>query len=123
MNITRAESTVMDVLWRLGPTDAEAIVQELAGTVGWNTATVRTLLERLAKKKFVARRKGEGPRITFAPLAPRDDYVFAESKDLVDRLFRGRFGPLAAQFAERETLTEEDVAELKAIIARIEDGR
>jgi predicted transcriptional regulator len=122
MNITPAEAAVMDVLWDLGSTDAEAIVQALAASSGWNTATVRTLLQRLTEKSFVERNKVEG-RLTFTPLVPRSDYVFEESKGLVDRLFGGKFGPLAAQFAERATLTDEDIAELKAIIARIENDR
>ncbi len=123
MSITPAEATIMDVLWRLGPTDAEAITEALAASEGWSTFTVRTLLERLTKKTFVARNKGEGKRLIFTPLVPRADYVFEESQGLVDRLFGGQFGPLAAQFAEKGKLTEDDIAELKAIIARLEDGR
>jgi BlaI family penicillinase repressor len=122
MNITSAESAVMEVLWSDGPRDAEEITTALAERQGWTETTVRTLLARLAQKRAVAKAK-EGWRYLFRPLVARADYVHAESKSLIDRLFEGRLGPLFAQFSERETLSAQDIAELKAIIARIEDGR
>ena len=123
MNITSAESVVMEVLWRQGPRDAEEIVASLADSQAWSTTTVRTLLDRLVKKGAVAKKKQEGKSIVFSHLVERADYTHAESKSLIDRLYEGRLGPLFAQFSERERLSDEDVAQLKAIIARIEDER
>jgi len=122
MKITSAESAVMEVLWGAGPRDAEEVTTALAKSQGWTETTVRTLLTRLVQKKAVAKDK-EGRRYLFKPLVERADYVHAESKSLIDRLFAGRLGPLFAQFSEREELSAEDIAELKALIARIEDGR
>jgi BlaI family transcriptional regulator, penicillinase repressor len=123
MNITSAESAVMEVLWRHGPRDAEEITADLAQVHAWSGTTVRTLLDRLVRKGAVAKTKDTGKRLLFAPLIERADYAHAESKSLIDRLFEGRLGPLFAQFSEREELSDEDIAELKALIARIEDGR
>ncbi len=123
MNITSAESVVMEVLWRLGPKDAEEITADLAETQAWSGTTVRTLLDRLIRKGAVAKQKSEGKRIVFSPLVERADYTHAESKSLIDRLYEGRLGPLFAQFSERQRLSDEDLAQLKAIIARIEDER
>ena len=122
MKITSAESAVMEILWGSGPKDAEEITAALAERHAWTETTVRTLLARLVQKKAVEKAK-EGRRYLFRPLTARADYVHAESKSLIDRLFDGRLGPLFAQFSEREELSAEDIAELKALIARIEDGR
>ena len=122
MKISSAESVVMEVLWRDGPADAEDVTRALESSQGWTETTVRTLLSRLVQKKAVAKAK-EGRRYLFRPLVDRADYVHAESKSLVDRLYEGRLGALFAQFSEREELTAEDIAELKALIERIEDGR
>ena len=122
MKITSAESAVMEILWGSGPKDAEEITAGLAQSHAWTETTVRTLLARLVQKKAVEKAK-EGRRYLFRPLIERADYVHAESKSLIDRLFEGRLGPLFAQFSEREELSDEDIAELKALIARIEDGR
>jgi predicted transcriptional regulator len=122
MKITSAESAVMEVLWGSGPRDAEEVTAALAQSQAWTETTVRTLLARLVQKKAVEKAK-EGRRYLFRPLIARADYVHAESKSLIDRLFEGRLGPLFAQFSEREELTDADIAELKALIARIEDAR
>src|SRR5262245_58907165 len=123
MNITSAESVVMEVLWREGPRDAEEIVAALADSQAWSTTTVRTLLDRLVKKGAAAKRKQEGKSSVFSPRVERAEYPHAESKSLIDRRYEGRLGPLFAQFSERERLSDEDIAQLKAIIARIEDER
>ncbi|MDB5440597.1 MAG: BlaI/MecI/CopY family transcriptional regulator [Caulobacteraceae bacterium] len=121
MNITSAESQIMDVLWDGGcPLAVEQIRQSL--TTDWTTATVQTLLTRLARKKAISSAK-DGRRFLYSPLVRRADYVAGESESLVDRLFGGRVAHLVAQFAEREKLSDQDLEEIKRLIAGIENGR
>ena len=89
MKITSAESLVMEVLWKSGARDAEEITAALADDQAWREGTVRTLLDRLVRKKAVAKQK-EGRRYLFTSLIARADYAHAESKSLIDRLFEGR---------------------------------
>lgn len=122
MKITPAESLIMDVLWAESPLGADDVNARLAEQ-NWTRTTVRTLLARLVKRGAVAQTKTPGELDRFSPLVARTDYAHAESRDLVDRLFGGKISPLFAQFADRAELTDEDLAELKALIERIEDGR
>ncbi|CAN5130223.1 BlaI/MecI/CopY family transcriptional regulator [soil metagenome] len=122
MKITAAESLVMDVLWAHAPLEADDVTTRLTEQ-GWTRTTVRTLLSRLVQKGAVEHRKTPGQRDLFSPLIARAEYAHAESRNLVDRLFGGKVSPLFAQFAERAELSDEDIAELKAMIERIEDGR
>ena len=122
MKITTAESLLMDVLWRDSPLEADEITARVADQ-GWSRTTVRTLLARLVQKGVVEQRKAPGQKDLFVPLVERSEYTHAESRNLVDRLFGGKVSPLFAQFAERAELSDEDIAELKALIERIEDGR
>lgn len=122
MKISAAESLVMDVLWTAGrPLPAEEVKAALTGE-DWNEATVRTFLTRLVKKKALSQAK-EGRRFLYAPLIRRGDYVHAESKGLVDRLFGGQIGPFFAHFAERENLSEDEIAELKRLVEELSNGR
>lgn len=122
MKITAAESHVMDVLWQEAPLEADDITARLSGQ-DWSRTTVRTLLARLVQKGAVEQKKTPGERDRFRPLLAREEYLHAESRGLVDRLFGGKVSPLFAQFAERAELTADDLAELKAMIERIEDER
>ena len=122
MRISGAESIVMEVLWRQSPRTAEDVAVALADEQSWGEATVKTLLNRLLKKGAVAADR-DGRRYLYRPLLDRADYVHAESRGLLDRLFDGRLAPLVSHLSQRETLSADDIAELKRLIAEIDDGR
>lgn len=120
--ISDAESIVMDVLWRQSPLTAEDIVAALADEKEWSPPTVRTMLNRLLNKGAIAADK-DGRRYLYRPLIAREQYVSAEAKGLLDRLFDGRLSSLVTHFSERERLSADDVAELKRLIAELDDER
>lgn len=122
MSISEAESIVMDVLWRNHPLSAEEVVAALAQTTDWQEPTIKTLLNRLLKKRAIAAQR-DGRRYLYRPLLERGDYVHAQSESLLDRLFEGRVAPLVAHFCERRKLSRKDIAELKRLIKEIDNGR
>ena len=122
MSISEAESVVMEVLWRAAPRTAEDIVAEVGPAQGWQEGTVKSLLNRLLTKGAIAAER-DGRRYLYTPLLARDSYVSQESKGLLDRLFGGRVAPLVAHFSEQRKLSKKDIAELKRLIAEMDDGR
>ena len=122
MQISEAESVVMDVLWRRHPLGAEDVVLALADRQDWQEATIKTLLNRLLNKGAIAAEK-EGRRYLYSPLLRREDWVLEESGSLLDRLFDGRVAPLVAHFSQHKKLTKADVAELRRLIEELGDGR
>jgi BlaI family penicillinase repressor len=120
MKISSAESAVMEALWRRSPLAAEDIAAEVAGPQGWTEATVKTLVNRLLKKKAIAAAR-DGRRYLYRPLVQRADYVQAESQGLLDRLFDGRLAPLVSHLSAAKALSADDIAELKRLIAEIEE--
>lgn len=121
MAISDAEARIMDVLWRRGPLVVEDIIAEVAPPQGWSDATVKSLIGRLMKKKALASARREG-RTVYQPLVAQADYVASESRDFLDRIFGGRLAPLVSHFAEHEKLTDEDIAQLKALMKRLDRG-
>ncbi len=121
MQITTAESQVMEALWENGPMGSEDLVANVIARQPWAAATVKTLINRLLKKKAIESRRANA-RLTYHPLVARGDYLEAESQGLLDRLFDGQITPMITHFAERRKLSPEDVARLKALIDKLEDG-
>ena len=121
ISITEAESVVMEVLWTRSPMPTEDVITALEGEQHWQEATIKTLLNRLLKKKAIRAVK-DGRRFLYSPVITRDDWVLSESKGLLDRLFAGRVAPLAAHFSRQGKLTKRDIADLKRLIAEIDDG-
>jgi predicted transcriptional regulator len=122
MAISTAESVVMEALWRRSPLSAEDIFAEVGEAQGWALPTLKTLLARLVEKDALATEK-DGRRFLYRPLVARDDYVEAESQGLLNRLFDGRLAPLVSHFSERQALSAQDIADLKALIGKLEDGK
>lgn len=119
MQITEAESAVMEVLWKQSPAAADDIAAVLAHERDWQDATVKTLLNRLLGKGAIAAEK-DGRRYLYRPRIAREDYVLAESEGLLDRLFGGRVAPLVAHFSQQRKLSKRDIAELKRIVDELE---
>ncbi|MBN8734922.1 MAG: BlaI/MecI/CopY family transcriptional regulator [Xanthomonadales bacterium] len=120
MAVSEAEAIVMEVLWHAAPRSAEEILAEVGPAQGWREGTVKSLLNRLLKKKAVKAEK-EGRRYLYTPLLSRDKYVSQESKGLLDRLFDGRVAPLVAHFSEQRKLSKKDIAELKKLLKELDD--
>ena len=117
--ISEAESQLMEILWRQGPTGGEDLIREATAVHGWTAGTVRTLIARLLQKQAIESRK-DGKTATYRPLLARGDYLHSESKGLINRLFDGELTTLVHHFANHRDLTPQDLEKLKAMIAEIE---
>jgi predicted transcriptional regulator len=122
MSISAAESRVMEALWRRSPLTAEEIVAEVAGPQGWSEATVKSLINRLLTKGAIEAEKA-GRRYLYRPRVDRLAYLSQESRGLLDRLFDGRIAPLVSHFSKTDQLSPDDLAELKRLIAELEDDQ
>ena len=120
MQISEAESVVMDVLWREHPLAAEDVVAALSQRQDWQEATIKTLLNRLLNKGAVRAQK-QGRRYLYAPVLKREDWVLEESQGLLQRLFDGRVAPLVAHFSEQRKLSRKDIAELRKLLEELDD--
>ena len=121
MSITPAESRIMDALWAKSPLTADEVVAAVAGPQGWGEATVKTLINRLLKRKAIRSERIDG-RVRYVAVVQRADYVQAESQGLLDRLFEGRLTPLVAHFAEHRALKPDEIKRLRRLLDALDDG-
>lgn len=122
MQISEAESQVMDVLWRSHPQAADDVIAALAQSQDWQEATIKTLLNRLLNKGAIKAEK-DGRRYLYTPVLKREDWVLEASQGLLERLFDGRVAPLVAHFSKHRKLSKKDIAELKRLIEELDNGR
>ena len=119
-SISDAESRVLEVLWRDGPSTSERVIAAL-GEESWEVSTIKTLLARLVKKRAIRARK-EGRRYVYSALLTREQWITTESEGLLRRLFGGRVAPLVQHFNQHRRLSKADIAELKRLIEELDDG-
>lgn len=119
LQISEAESRVMQVLWKRAPLSADDIIQALAEHTQWQDKTVKTLLNRLLRKGAI-RAERDGRRYLYTPLLQRKDWQAEESRSLLDRAFDGRLAPMLAHFTRHEKLSSKDLRELRKLVDAIE---
>ncbi|MCX8477744.1 MAG: BlaI/MecI/CopY family transcriptional regulator [Sphingomonas sp.] len=116
--ISDAEHTVMEVLWEESPLTAQEVAERVPAERDWSANTVKTLLGRLLAKSIIAHEE-DGRRYRYRPLVDRADYVVGESRRFMDRLFGGKLTPLVAHLAERDAITDQDIAEIEALLKEL----
>lgn len=116
--ITPAELEIMNVVWDKPGTGASEIADALKDDKSWNIRTIKTLLGRLVEKGALAT-DSEGRRYLYRPLIKRGDYRREAARTFVDRMFNGRAAPLVAHLADGEGLSEDDIAELEALLGEL----
>jgi BlaI family penicillinase repressor len=120
IQISAAESQVMEALWRKAPLTPEGIIAATAKANDWGPGTVRTLITRLLRKGALAGSRQDGGYF-YKPLISRADYVRSESQMLLDRLFAGQVAPAVAHFVTQQKLTTTDIRKLRKLIAELEE--
>jgi BlaI family transcriptional regulator, penicillinase repressor len=114
-SITEAEWKIMKVLWARSPQPAHDVVQKLGKPEGWHPNTIKTLLQRLHRKKALGIKKYKNLYLYY-PIVSEEECVHAESQSFLDRLFGGRLQPLLLHFVRRQKLTSKDLEELRKIL-------
>lgn len=120
--ISEAEWEVMKVFWMHSPATANEVMERLRGDKEWKPATVKSLINRLLKKKALGFHK-EGKTYVYSPLVSEEECVKAESKSFLQRLYGGSLKPMFVQFLQDEKLTEEEIKELKSLLDERAGGK
>ncbi|WP_408006342.1 penicillinase repressor BlaI [Pseudalkalibacillus sp. A8] len=114
-SISEAEWEVMNVLWNKAPLTANEVISSLQEQKDWKPKTVRTLLDRLTKKKVVGVNKNQKV-YTFFPYYSQDECQRAEAQSFINRIYGGTVKSMLVQFIQEESLSEDDIKELRSIL-------
>ncbi len=114
-NISEAEWEVMRAVWAHNPIAANEVVEAVGPVNNWNPKTVKTMLNRLVKKKALGFRQ-IGRAYEYYPLVEEADCVQSESRTFLQRVYGGSLTPMLTHFLEAESLTHEEIDELRRIL-------
>jgi|SRR5579859_5188050 len=119
-SISDAEWEVMEILWSSSaPQAANDVVDRLARKNHWSPRTVKSLLNRLVKKRALTF-ETEGKRYLYSPAVSRAECVRSRSKSFVASVFGGAVGPMLAHFVSEAPLTPDEIRELKEMLEKRE---
>lgn len=114
------ELEVLKVLWDEGPANVRRVMECLHGR-GRSVAytTVQTMLTRL-EQKGVVRSDKRGPAYVYKAAISRERISRDRLRKLLDQLYDGAAAPLVLQLLKTERLAPNEVAELHALIEKLD---
>ena len=114
-SISESEWEIMNVLWDKAPRTASDIISSLQESTDWKPKTIRTLLDRLVQKDVVGVNKNL--RVyTFYPLYTQEECQRAETESFINRIYGGTLKSMLVQFIQEDTLSDDDINELRFIL-------
>lgn len=112
--ISEAELAVLQALWQAGAgLTAQQLGERLAERC-WKRTTIATLLARLTEKGAVEAEK-QGRACTYRARLSEQDFRASAVENLLERVYHGSVGALAASLVASRELTEQDIEELRQI--------
>jgi BlaI family transcriptional regulator, penicillinase repressor len=116
-SLTRLELQIMQVIWKLGPCNVNAVQAGLEQPLAYTTVqTMLNILERKGKLK----RKLRGRAYEYSAAVTKEKALSRAVRDLVDRMFGGSSEELVMSLIKSRQIDPRTIAKLSK---RLEEGR
>ncbi len=116
----RLEQEILEVLWARGEATGKAVFSEIKGMREIALTTVLTVLERLWKKGFVKKAKGDSVYV-FSPAYSKEEFAREVSGTVLRGIFEISRSGACASFVD--TLADTDPVELDRLSILIENKK
>ena len=122
--LTAAEWNVMECFWERdgAALTGREVTERLAETVGWSRSTALTMLGRMEKKGLLSCAE-TGKLKTYLPRLARTDAARRETKDFLNRVYRGSVRQFLSAVTQEAELSEGELKELYAVLDRVKGGQ
>ena len=110
-----SELKVMELIWEHQPISAKQVSVLAAEKYAWNVNTTYTVIKKTVAKGYVRRSE---PSFMCTALITREEARRAETQGLINKLFGGSRKALFSSLLEDESLTQEELEELRQMIEK-----
>ena len=121
LKLTASEWSALSCLWEDSPRTVMQLVADLGERVGWAKSTTITTLRRMEEKGLV-RVEQTGRGKSYTPAVEREQAATAATHSFLDRVYQGSVGLMMSAMAKRRELSQDEVAQLRAILDQINEG-
>ena len=105
------ESHFADMIWENEPIPSPELVKLAERELKWKKSTTYTVLKRLCERGIFQNLGG-----VVTSLISRQDFYAVQSEKFVEETFSGSLPAFLAAFTTRKKLSQEEIAELQALI-------
>ena len=116
--LSEFELEVMQLLWQLGEASTPQLHERILLDRDVGYSTVRTIVDRLERKKAIRRTEQRGRAITFVPALNQSNVSRSLVQSFVERVFAGEPKPLFSHLLESESIDANDIEYLENLLAK-----
>ena len=114
INIGEAELEIMKVIWKAKEPITSLEIGKKVEEKGWKKTTIATFLTRLVEKGALSAEK-QGKLYYYTAELTEKEYRKAQTKNLIKSLYGGSVKEFAVSLFEEQSLSADDIEELRAI--------
>ena len=101
------------ILWEHEPVTTTELVRLCQEWLGWKRSTTYTVIKRLGERGVLKNEDG-----IVSALISKEEVQVSEIDELMEKKFQGSLPAFLAAFARRQSLSEEEVEEIRRIIEK-----
>ena len=118
VELTEAEWAIMRAVWEHQPCAAGTVQEALATSKGWAYSTVKTTMDRMARKGLLRIQKIRNLQL-FSTTIQEVEAKRGEFYRMLKRAFGGALAPMMQFLVEHEGLSAEEARQLREITCRM----
>ncbi|MBQ8603773.1 MAG: BlaI/MecI/CopY family transcriptional regulator [Oscillospiraceae bacterium] len=111
------EKRFAEIIWGHSPVSTRKLVELREKEFGWKRTTTYTMLKRLCERGIFENNGG-----TVATVIEKDDFIYRQSQDFIDRTFQGSLPMFLTLFSKNKGLSDDEIAEIQQLIDRYKEG-
>ena len=111
MKLGAIESRFAGMIWEHEPIASGELVRLCADQLQWKKSTTYTVLRKLCDRGLFQNQDG-----IVTSLISRQEFHARQSEQIVNETFDGSLPAFVAAFTRRQTLSDQDIAELQRLI-------
>lgn len=115
--IFESEYRFCQILWANEPIKSTELAKLCNEKLGWSKTTTYTVIKRLCERGAIRNEK-----TIVTSLVSQDEVQAAEIDELVEKKFGGSLPAFVAAFTRHQTLSQEDIDAVQAMIDRYRKG-
>ena len=116
------ELAVLRYVAEHGPATVGEVAERYGEAQGLARSTILTVMERLRAKGHLTRGKVDGV-YQYASRVPKAELLRGVVGDFVQRALAGSLSPFAAYLAQAETVSDEELEQLQAVVRRLQERK
>ena len=117
MQLGAVEQRFADLIWANAPLSSGVLVKLCQTELNWKKPTTYTVLRKLCQRGLFQNTDG-----CVTVLITKEDYRSLQSTQFVEDTFAGSLPAFLAAFAAGKQLSEQEVADIQAMIDRYKEG-